>query len=332
MANLNTISTTIKQFSWLIVVLILVIVFIFLIVIRFFFAKPQTQKLPPINTMQIESLPASNSNVTFRTTNLNTPSNTPQSLPIYTISTEKNFLQNADIIAQKLNFTNSPQELNDINLKNGLAFSKEDGILTIYASKLGYQKVSKLKQPSSLDPEILLPKAVAFASNLGLGIDTSQPQITYSKFIGDSNYQTENIQEAQQIHFTFTYSKNNIKIMGDTYGVRITLDSSGEITTVTANALDFVPQQTNYPVIEFAQALKILQSNQGKLIKIKGEREDIQTSKNLSAIDLENSYIAYYLPSISPQDLQPVWVFEGTAIVDQLPAEATYVVPAIKNF
>ena len=333
MINLTTAADFSKKFVWILAVILLIGLCIFLIFYRFS-PKPSSKETPrSIAKPAFETFPGKVSQ--FITDRLSAPADIPKTLPIYKLSLEESFLPNANSFALKLSFKNPPKELSDVTFGQGLLFSKEDGALSIYKDIITYQKFITQPQIGQFDESRLKIKALDFIS--GLGIPTSntnlqsEPTVTYQKLSGEGFAPTKDPNQANFVNFDFNYALKGLKVVGNISNLRITLISTSDVTRLTFRSFKAEAETDNYPLMEFKDALKLLLNNQASLIEVAGEREDIETTKNLGQVALNNTYLAYYLPTKQPDKIQPVWIFEGESIISGLPVNLTFAIPAIES-
>ena len=334
MMNLTIAAAFSKKLGLILAAVLLIGFLLFLIIYRFS-PQPLPKEAPkPIEKIAFETFPGRASQ--FITDRLSKPANIPQTLPIYKLSLGESFLSNANSLASKLGFKNPSKELNDVTFGQGLLFSKEDGALSIYKDIITYQKyISQSRATGQFDEIRLKIKALDFIS--GLDIPTtntnlqSEPTATYQKFSGESLAPTKNPAQANFITFNFNYALEGLKVVGNISDLRITLSPSGEVARLIFKLFKATREPDDYPILGFANALKMLLNNQGSLINVTGQREDIETAKNLGEVTLNNAYLAYYLPTKQPDIIQPVWIFEGESKIDNLPVNVTFAVPAIES-
>src|SRR3989344_5446942 len=333
MMNLTIAAAFSKKLGLILAAVLLIGFLLFLIISRFSPHPPPKEAPKPIEKIAFETFPGRASK--FIPDRLSNPANIPQTLPIYKLSLGESFLSNANSLASKLGFKNPPEELNDVTFGQGLLFSKEDGALSIYKDIISHQKFVTASPKGQFDQTRLKLKASQFVSDMGLPITNtdleSEPTATYQKFSGESLAPTKNPAQANFITFNFNYALEGLKVVGNISDLRITLNPTGEVTKLIFKLFKAVIEPDSYPALGFDGALKLLLNNQGFLIDVAGEREDIETAKNLGEVFLNNVYLAYYLPTKQPDIIQPVWIFEGESKIDNLPVNVTFAVPAIES-
>src|SRR3990167_91863 len=271
MINLTTAAAACKKFVWVLSLILLIGFLIFLMFYRF---SPKTlpREIPkPIEKPAFETFPGEASQ--FITDRLSTPTNIPKTLPIYRLTFRESLLPNANFFASKLGFRNPPKELNDVTFGQGLLFSKEDGALSVYQDIISYQKyISQSRATGQFDEIRLKIKALDFIS--GLDIPTtntnlqSEPTATYQKFSGESLAPTKNPAQANFITFNFNYALEGLKVVGNISDLRITLSPSGEVARLIFKLFKATREPDDYPILGFANALKMLLNNQGSLINV----------------------------------------------------------------
>lgn len=332
MANLINTANIIKKIIAPLVVILLILLLIFLIYFRFFTTDQKTQKLPILDKPQLDALPQSTS--TFNTSQIAFPQNTPASLPVYKIISAPNLQQSSDLIAQKLRFSQKPEELNDVNFGKVLFYSNGQATLLIYERALTYVDNSRLPSEGKISniPE-LKNQAQNLLSSLGLQISTlNEPSITFSKKINNEVVNT-NTDDADFINFEYTHSISGVPVLTPTLPISITFNSNGDLIFLAYRVLEQLQTLPEYPLIEGEKALKKLTSRDGSLINIQEPEEVSVLPSNLESVTLKNAYLTYYLPTKIPEILQPFWVFEGETIVAGENVAVTYTVPAVdENF
>ncbi|OGD95986.1 hypothetical protein A3B52_03015 [Candidatus Curtissbacteria bacterium RIFCSPLOWO2_01_FULL_41_28] len=333
MINLTTAAAACKKFVWVLSLILLIGFLIFLMFYRF---SPKTlpREIPkPIEKPAFETFPGEASQ--FITDRLSTPTNIPKTLPIYRLTLRESLLPNANFFASKLGFRNPPKELNDVTFGQGLLFSKEDGALSVYQDIISYQEFITEPQIGQFDETRLKIKALEFISGLGILTTNinlqSEPTVTYQKLAGEGFAPTKDPNLANFVNFIFNYTLEGLKVVGNISDLRITLTPAGDVVRLTFRSFGAEAETDGYLLMEFQDALKLLLNNQGSLIKVSGEQEDVEVSRNFGRVSLNNTYLAYYLSTKQPDTIQPIWVFEGESIINSLPVNVTFAVPAIES-
>lgn len=333
MKNLTEIATLYKKYSWVFITLTLIIFFSALIFLKNYTTQKTTipdKTVPP----NFETLPGKTKS--FNSENLVLPDNPPKKLPVYTLSSFRNLLEKAPAISSSLNFQSKPQNLNDATHGNGLLYSNEKGVIVIYENLLSYQNYQPKTPPKTFDNNLLTTKALSFITNLGLSDNFSkEPRITYSKFEGETITEASSPTNKDLINLKFDYTLDGLRVVGQSSQITTILDSTGNVILFNYILFKYNTKKSEFTLIPPQEALNNLTNNQAFLIDIKdltGQAEHIKSIGDLGVITLVKAYPAYYLPSNNPDNIQPVWVFEGEGqSSDKIDFIATYAVPAIKE-
>ncbi len=336
MANLTNIAAIIRKFVIPLSVIALIIFLGFLIYFRFFKTQEITSLLP-INKPVYETLPPQTTQ--FDTSQLKLPEITPQKLEVYKIISETNLLQNSDSISQKLGFNQKPEQLDDAKFGKTLLYSESQATFLIRQETITYLnnaqfyqvKLLLLQKADSANIFDLQNQALNLLSSLGLSVNSlAEPSITFSKKVNNETASTTNIQEADFINFQYQYLLSTIPIIIPTSPISITVNKQGDLIYLSYRLLGETSVLSRYPVIEGEEALKTLLDGNGSLIQIQEPEETSMASlEKIGPVTLIRAYLAYYLPTKTPEILQPVWIFEGETSTQDRTTQLTYAVTAI---
>src|SRR3989344_2446260 len=120
--TLANITEIIKKVAWIFAAILLITLLLVLIYLRNS-DKKEDLKVVLIEKPKIEFLQIGTSK--FETKNLSLPKNPPTTLSIFNVY-PKNFLNEASITADRLDFKNLPKNLEDATFGKGLLFSNEN--------------------------------------------------------------------------------------------------------------------------------------------------------------------------------------------------------------
>ena len=331
MTNLTAISSLTKKILWVLALALLIGFLLFLIIYKF--SPHETKDEKPLNLIESPQFNTISATVgRFKTEQLTAPENIPKKIPVYKLSSEDSFLIIANTFATKLGFADPPRELNDARLGQGLLFAKDNRVLSIYKDLITYQKSVPQSKVSPFDETFLRTKAIEFISALEIPtVNLAEEPITYIKLTNEGLLQTKNASQANFIKFLFRYSLADLKVVGDSNGLQVTLHPAGDVVGFTFRLLKTEAQLGDYPILDLKDALRLLQANKGFLIGLSGEWADIEASKDLGEVALTKAYLTYYLPIKTPNIIQPAWIFEGKSVGDTLEVDADFAVPAIES-
>lgn len=331
MANLTNTASLFKKIIAPISILLLVGALIFLIFFRF--TRVPKPILPPIDKPLIDALPPATTS--FDSSSLAMPQEIPEILPVYEITNQPDLQSKASVIAQKLGFDQKSNELNDINLGEVLMYSNNNASLSIYRESIFYIASSPATAGVQFqDLSQYQTRGQDFLSSLALPISSlSEPSIKLSKKINNEITTTSNLKEADFINFKYHYLISGIPMVMPTSPISVTLNAQEELIHLSYRSLGEFKTLAEYPVITPREALELLLNSQGALIETKETEETgpLTSLERINVATLQQAYPAYYLPSKTPQVLQPVWVFEGETVIGDETIQLTYAVPAISG-
>lgn len=329
MINLTATASLIKKYLGPLILSVLTLLFIFLILLRFinFGGK---EDLPPLEKPQLNAYPPEIT--TIGTQNLKTPKNQPKKLPVYQTSQEGNLQESSQFFATKLGFKDKPRDIGDISLGSGKIYASEGGTLIVYRNVIIYQKNFK-KAPFVLtNLDSLKTQAKNYFQNLGLATDLFlEPGISYSYILGESLQKTKDQGKANFINLTYNYSIEGIKTISPASPIEITMDATGNVIRASYGNLNLGTREENYPLVKANEALNLIKKGYGQIIDIKSDKYDISSQKTLPQIQLSEAYLAYYLPGNPQNIIQPVWVFEGEALIGKSQTSITIAIEAVKK-
>ncbi len=324
MTNLSNFSENFKRFGWIIAVVILALIFVALILFRF--SNGKTTVAPqPTQQIQFDSFGGKPSQ--FNSQNLTLPSTYPETLPLYQpAESSKNLLAVASTFATKFGFKNQPTNLEDKSvLGNGLLFSDPDKVLSVYKYLVTYQKYLTQSPPATFNILQLKQKALALLSNLQI-VNLNDPQTIFMRLQGETLGKTQE-KDAAFVRFHFTTQLSGLPIVSSKEGADVTLDSAGNVIQFSYRESSFNPKEGSYKIISPQQALANIDA-QGSLINVQGNEDGVETIKALGVVNLRKAYLAYYLPIKTPDEIQPIWIFEGDGQPKDLPITVQFAVPA----
>lgn len=322
--NLTKLSGILKTISGPLIAILIITTLVGLIAFRFVIKTPS---LPTINKPQFESVPTRT--LSYKANNLESPSEKLKKLPIYIAQPQKFDLSQAASIALKLNIQTQPLEIADVNLGKGVIFASPENTIIMYEKAFVYQNNKATTAPlqNDADSQSLKDKSAQFVNNLGLG-NTSfvESGISYLKFSGEEQTKVQNPSEASLVRVEPIYNLSSLPLLAN-INSNVIFTSQNEVYSASLNSFDKFESKEAYSLIDFDDAYKLLIRNQGAMIDIEPETEGGISS--ITAINLTQAYLAYYLEKSHQGLVQPVWVFEGVGEFSQIQLKVKYAVPAI---
>ncbi len=329
MPNLTDTASVVKKIFLPIIIILLFFLLVFLIYFRFT-RTDGNQILTPIEKPKFEALPVSTTSLD--TSQISLPQSTPKSLSVFKIVGTQDLQLNASSIAQKLSFAQQPSQLDDTNFGQSLFYSNNGASLFIYKNAISYTNTAQLQNKVEFS-EVgeLQSHAENLLASLGLLIySLDEPVVTFSKTQNGKIASAINFQEASTINFQNQYLLSNIPVIMPTSPISLTFNKQGGLIYLNYRLLGETQMLFEYPIIQAQDALKILLAGGGSLVQIK-EPEEVSIGELRGiAVVLKQAYLGYYLPTQTPENLQPVWVFEGETFAQEEKIPVSYVVPAIR--
>ena len=331
MTTLTQTSTIFKKYLWTFGIILLIVIasLIGIIISQLTDLKPK-QTYQSIEKPMLQNIPIKNSG--FCLEKLTLPDNYLKQLPIYSKGKNVNFLNDASIIAQKLNFQITPKELNDKNLGKGLIYSDKTGVLSIYSHNISYQKFPSI-EPVTINnlgsTDNLKLEAMKILSSLNLQANISQNfRVSYYKTVEEFLIRVENAQEAEFATLDFNLQINNIDLISSKKTASLTFNKLGQITNFIYNSLEVNNPKDNYPVISPKKAAEQISKGTASLINLNMPNTYNPAPQNLGLVDLLSTKLAYFY-SDNQDTIQPVWIFYGQTENNREKTELIYAVPAI---
>lgn len=329
MTSLENTANLLKKSLPIVGFLLVIIILIALIAIKYTQKDPEPQEpQTPYSLPQIKTFPATASG--FNVQNVNLPQNYPKSLPAYEYIQPKNLLENASLYAQRLNFAAEPVKIGSSQTEEGLIYSQENKILGVYPNSVSYQSSLPLTQSIQTEENELIKKTQDFLENFDFQTSLENPHVIYTNSAGETESQVQSKSEANIVSFNFAQNLQGFEIAGGNQ-VHISFTGNGEIVDFNLHPLQINQPTTAYKIVQPQKALDQIRQNQGFLINIEGDREDIEAITKLGPVMLTEGTLAYYLPSEKQELIQPIWLFKGSAQIQDLELDLEYAVPAFES-
>ncbi len=330
--NLTAAASLAKKILLPLAVLLLVIFLVSLIYWQFS-NKNQAEVIPQQKIEQAELKNVKVKVDQFNVANLKKPNNLPKSIAVPQITKDQNFTDLSQQLAAKLGFTNKPLTLEDIAVGRKLVYQNESGYFSTFENGFSYNKFSKNQvspQPKSTDD--LKNESLNFLKGLGLNNQFSpQSKFIYFKTQGEFETIVKEPQNADRTAVNFFYEISGLKILNQV-AASASFDKQNQLTGVSYYHLSLGTPTGNYPVTTFEDAVNSLQLGKGSLIEATPTyNTDSPLPQSFKNVEVDNAYLAYYLPSKDSKILQPVWVFEGKSQTADGEVQLTYAVPAIES-
>ncbi len=327
--SLTSTSEFIKKYWWVPFLFILVSTLLFLVYLKF--TSKQTKNPAPLEHVEVLDLPINIK--TYTQDGFEPPKNIPKTLPVYESSTEFGFLDRVDELIKKFNVVGERQEKNDGYLGKGVFINGETGQLYIYSDTVThYPPIISSGQEVGFDKDKLGQTAIDHLASYGLVADIpSAYQVSYFHFQGEESYEDQNPSGASLINFKFPQKISDYEIITSGKTTTVEFNKRNQITRTKIVAQKKFSPLDKYPVISYQKALELLSSGGGFVMSASSEGADTATSpkhRNLNSANLTSAYLAYYDPP-SGKTLQPVWVFEASSTVNNLPVIMKIMLPAI---
>ena len=330
MTTLNSLSETFKKFLWLIPFLILIIFFTLVLIIK---SVPKKPSIPKIDKPNLSIAAQISSN--FDVSNLEKPTDIPKELPVYNLSSMVSFLDKAQKISQNLGFTNPPEKTSDIDLGEGLTYTNDNpllinnhDILNIYPQSINLAKSALKNNSQKLSLEELKTKASAYLENTGIKIIPEALSTTYLKISQHDTIEVTDPNQATYVNFSFYPKLQQYPVVASGYKNNIGINFQGDVLSMTLRNFKAEPQNQQYPINSYDDALNLLQSGHATIINITEPENTI--SQNLD-VSLQIAYLAYYPSQDNSNSVQPVWIFEGESKTTSGVVKTIYAIPAISS-
>jgi len=250
----------------------------------------------------------------------------PNKLPVYTLSTTPVSLEESVQIATNLGFTGSPQVLNDARFGTVYIWSEAaNGNLRIvptthiidYKTPLATPKTGTTFQPE----EETVAKAKRFLISRSLTTEDklSLPKVRYIA-ITDESYAEVNQDLADLVDIIFIETINGYQLVNPTTEIgtiNVKIDRNNNIVSVYVDKADQIVSAADYKVKTFSEL--VLSLGAAKIQSLDNGNIDPSSlpASSINKIVVNNANIAYFQElSIKQQYLQPVFVLEGTALLD----------------
>lgn len=326
--NLTAISQFIRKYTGIVAASIVVITLLASIVVIYINKKQADLPLliePQLGLFQTKIKK-------MDTQNLKPPEKPTVVLPIFNVSPGNDFLKDSSQLALKLKITKPPIPASDASLGKGYIYADENAVVSIYQNSISYQNLNLKPQKGNFEKD----KAAGIAKKYltDLGIDTTNLQLTGSTLealVGYDIVETQDPGRADFINLDFGYTFSGLPAVSPQLGIDASVDISGQVTAFNFRGVGRVEQLHKYPLIKFNDALQQIQNKNGQVMSIEGLGEYASQIGTFDQVSLNSFYLAYYLPLDLTAPIQPIWVFEGSTAIKNLPAKLKIGIPAIQD-
>lgn len=326
--SLTAVTQFIKKYTGIIIASIAIIALV-VIAVNIYINQKES-KIPLLTRPQLGLFQTKIKNVD--TQKLTPPEKPTFLLPVFNVSPGNDFLKDSAQLSSKFNITKPPIPTNDAILGKGYIYADENSALSIYKNNISYQKLNLNSQKGNFEQDKAAGIAKKFFSDLGF--DTTNLQLTGSTLealVGYEIIRTLDPNQADFINLDFGYTFSGIPVVSPQLGINASVDISGQVTAFNFRGVGSVEQLNKYPLIKFNDALQQIQNNNGQVMSIEGLGEHASQVGTFDKVSLNSYYLAYFLPLDLTAPTQPIWVFEGTTTVKNLPAKVQIGVPAIPD-
>ncbi len=301
-----------------------VFLLVVLIVLRF---SPKKTPPPQIEKPIIKAVAQVKNS--FDLTNVTIPTTKVDSMPTYNQNPSESLIPKAQEYAIKLNFENPPERITDIDLGEGLTYTKNGASLSVYKDSLTLAQSAEPTNLQQLNTQELEIRASQFLIDLGSSSDFSTARISYVKATAHDLIESDDPTNASYVKFYFSPKIATYPLLTSGYQNTILLDFKGNVLQLfLRNFAGATEGQESYPILDADEAKSELVTGQSFLINLSGPDNDFVQKE---PILIKKIYLAYYLPSESRGNIQPVWVFEGESTNEQTLTKLTYIATAIRK-
>ena len=326
--NLTAISQFIKKYTGMILASAVIITLVFAITI--IYQNKKTSQLPLLKPPQLALF--SIKIKSLDTQNLKEPKNIIYLLPTYASELNSDFLKESPALASKLGISKNPIQTKDVNLGQGNLYSDQNSVLSVYKNSISYQKLNLKPQKGKFDKDQAAEIAKKYLSSLGL--DTSFLNLagsTLETIVGDNIVETQDPNQADQINLNFSYALSEVPIITNSLPTNASVDISGQVTSFNFRPLGNPKPLNKYPLIKYDEVIQHLQSGKGSVILIEGLGSYASQLSSIDKVTVYNPRLAYFIPQDLSAPIQPVWVFDGQATVNNSQIYLTLALPAIQE-
>jgi hypothetical protein len=159
----------------------------------------------------------------------------------------------------------------------------------------------------------------------------------YFKVGGYEVFRTDSFEKADIIAVHFYPEINKLLVIGTSPFsglVEVWVGKNAQVQKVKDVLADYdLSYPLDYPLITFDQAWQEIEAQKGTIVSLTKQEEVYSpVTISISSININQAFLAYYQPSELPSSLQPIWVFEGTAFLqDYSESEVAVYLPAIEE-
>jgi len=345
--NLTNVSNLAKKISLPILVLVIIGALIFLIVFRLNKTSEPPPK-PPIQAPALTQSPLIERAGTIKfDENLLKSKEKPTSLPVYQISQQTFDLTKATEIARSFGLSVEPQSIKDATLGEIYRFSSDQTTLSLNRFKLVYQENPQTQESTSsarklFSTDDLNNQINQFLAQHGLTKNSISPSLGtvsfYKKKPTGGFEKIDNILDADKISTLISLKLEGYPFVdhnADQTPASLSMTQTAKVTSLSYRFLPSLQPQEKYPIKTIPEAAKEAAAGQGviagfipKTLPIEGEVKIIKTA----SIVFSKANLAYYLPIPSPEILQPVYVFTGSAkTTEGEEGQISLIIPAIQK-
>lgn len=245
-------------------------------------------------------------------------------------------------LAQKLQLSGPPQIVNDQETGQIFLFKKEGTSLTISQTTISFKKtVEETKGGGvTIKPQEAFFRAKAFLANLALWNDRfflDAAATRYYNAAGSELTEERDPLKAHLVELNFKTQIDSHDLVGlypQSAPLTIRLSGSGEIVFFRLKRLPEVKAFRLYPLKSFTEASNEVEQGRGTVVRVFRPGDDPLTSPHytVASFNLTNVELVYFLPQNEKDQLQPIFLFHGEAIlVDGSRSEAAVYLQAVKK-
>lgn len=168
-------------------------------------------------------------------------------------------------------------------------------------------------------------------------LNQGEYQTMFFKIGGFEVYPANSFEEADIIAVHFYPKVNNLIVIDNnpfSALVEVWIGKNGKPRKVKDFLADYEPVEDNdYPIISFTEAWQVVTEQKGAITSLKKQEETYEiVAVKINTIIITKAYLAYFQSEELPASLQPVWVFQGRAILqDGTESEVAVYLPAIEE-
>lgn len=341
MINLKTTSQIFKKIAVGFGILSMLIVLAFAIWLRFKNPElpPKTISLPSIQQNPRQKPPTS---IKFGDS---LKAEFPENVPLFKLEKYSITKESAKATAVGFGISKEPDVITE-NTLDGTQYNWQDGDLdlALSQSQLLFRSInSAFKTP--LSEEKLKEITLNFIANAPLidkDLSLNTQKTKYLK-VPDKGLPTNvgSFNEADAIEFAFDKNLNNLPILTNsplTPYTTIRVSKGGTITLLESRFFNRYSQQEQYPIKRAKNAQEEVLKGQGKVVQTYSPDEFGQALElfrqgpfDIKSLQVEKVYLAYFLPEVFEEVIQPIFVFEGETQKDDKKIKAIIYLPAIEN-